>query len=155
MASTRSEEGKGAASASASIRLVGSLHPAVRPPHLPPPLSRLIVAVSAAHHSSPLLPQGISPRCEELFDKLNYGPLDKFFKEARRRAHLAIPGALRCKPRPDPDTRRRRAGPAQDGGREAFEHYADIVVQEFTGVLQARARAPLSRCFPKRHRRRP
>lgn len=30
---------------------------------------------------------------------------------------------------------------AQDGGREAFEHYADIVVQEFTGVLQVRSPA--------------
>lgn len=26
----------------------------------------------------------------------------------------------------------------QDGGREAFEHYAGIVIQEFTAVLQAR-----------------
>ena len=51
-----------------------------------------------------LHPAGINARCEELFDRLNYGPLTKFFKE--------------------------------DGGREAFAAYADVVIGELLPLVQ-------------------
>ena len=64
-----------AVGANATVRLVGALHPA-----------------------------GIAPKCEEMFDRLNYGPLTKFW--------------------------------AEPGGEEAFKDYADIVITEFTRVVE-------------------
>lgn len=93
-----------------------------------PSASMLFFSISGYHT------QGISTRCEELFDLLNYGPLDKFFKEVGSQATRLFP--------PSSSLLSSLVPPARPGAPRGKQHPAPIKLLHLFFFRTAPLRAP-------------